>query len=125
MNLSNRYRAPARIAWVALLTPLLFSCGAEKTGRSSQVVATVNGHEITVMQLNHAFEVAGVRDVTPDTRKRAIESLTAEELLVQAALDHDIDRDAAFVQALEHSRRQLLAQFFAERMIYPKTVITA
>jgi len=117
--------AAVRLAGVALFAPLLFSCGQGGGGKSSQVVATVNGREITVTQLNRAFETAGVREVTPESRKRALESLTAEELLVQAALDNKIDRDAAFVQALEQSKRQLLAQFFAERMVYPKTVITS
>jgi EpsD family peptidyl-prolyl cis-trans isomerase len=66
-----------------------------------------------------------VRDITPATRRRAIDALTTEELLVQAALHNNIDRDANFVQALEQARRQLLSQFFAERMIFPKTVVTA
>jgi peptidyl-prolyl cis-trans isomerase C len=126
MNATLPNRANAiRLAGVALLTPLLFACGSGGAGKSSQVVATVNGREITVMQLNHAFETAGVHEVTPESRKRALESLTAEELLVQAALDNKIDRDASFVQALEQSKRQLLAQFFAERKVYPKEVITS
>jgi len=112
-----------RTGCVALLAPLLFSCGGDAK-RASQVVATVNGREITVMQLNQALQSAGVRDVNAETRKRALDSLTAEELLVQAALDRKIDRDASFVQALERSKRQLLAQFYAERAIYPKTVVT-
>jgi EpsD family peptidyl-prolyl cis-trans isomerase len=115
----------SRIACGVLLFPTLMSCGASSGARGSQVVATVNGHEITVTQLNRALESAGVREVTAATRKRAIESLATEELLVQAALENDIDRDAGFVQALEQSRRTLLSQFFAERMIYPKTLISA
>lgn len=114
-----------RVACAVLLVPALLSCGSSSDGHGTQVVATVNGHEITVMQLNHALETAGVREVTTETRKRALESLTAEELMVQAALKNEIDRDASFVQALEVSRRQLLAQTFAERMVYPKTVVTA
>jgi EpsD family peptidyl-prolyl cis-trans isomerase len=114
-----------RIALGALLIPTLMSCGPSSGARGSQVVATVNGHEITVTQLNRALESAGVREVTATTRKRAIESLATEELLVQAALQNDIDRDAGFVQALEQARRKLLAQFFAERVVYPKTVISA
>ena len=114
-----------QIACGALLIPMLMSCGPGSGARGSQVVATVNGHEITVTQLNRALESAGVREVTAATRQRAIESLATEELLVQAALQNDIDRDAGFVQALEQSRRKLLAQFLAERMIYPKTVISA
>ena len=113
-----------RIACGALLIPALMSCGTGAGTRGSQVVATVNGHEITVTQLNHALESAGVREVTATARKRALESLATEELLVQAALQNDIDRDAGFVLALEQSRRKLLSQFFAERMIYPKAIIS-
>jgi EpsD family peptidyl-prolyl cis-trans isomerase len=103
----------------------LTACGTQGSGKGSQVIATVNGKEITVLQLNRALESSGVSEVTPEVRRRAIESLTAEELLVQAALEAKIERDSAFVQSLEHSRRQLLAQTFAERMVYPKSVVTA
>jgi EpsD family peptidyl-prolyl cis-trans isomerase len=116
--------AAPRIACVALLIPALMSCGSSSDARGSQVVATVNEREITVVQLNRALESAGAREVTPAMRQRAIETLTSEELLVQAALQNDIDRDAQFVQALEQARRQLLTQFFAERKIYPRTVVT-
>jgi len=112
-----------RIACGALLIPALLSCGSSSGARNSQVVATVNGQEITVTQLNLALESAGVREITATARKRAIESLATEELLVQAALQNDVDRDAGFVQALEQERRKLLSQFFAERMIYPKAII--
>ena len=80
-----------RIACGALLIPTLLSCGSSSGVRNSQVVATVNGHEITVTQLNLALESAGVREITATARKRAIESLATEELLVQAALHNDID----------------------------------
>jgi len=124
MNTRNVSIRATGMLCALLLTPLLLSCGSGNKG-SSQVIATVNGREITMTQLNRALETAGVREVTPETRQRALASLTAEELMVQAALENKIDRDATFVQALEQSRRQLLAQHFAERMIYPKTLISA
>jgi len=114
-----------RLACYLALTQALAACGTQGSGKGSQVVATVNGKEITVLQLNRVLESSGVREVTPEVRKHAIESLTAEELLVQAALEAKIQRDSAFVQSLEHERRQLLAQLFAERMVYPKSVVTA
>jgi EpsD family peptidyl-prolyl cis-trans isomerase len=119
------FHSALRIGCVALLIPALLSCGSDAGKRGSQVVATVNEREITVVQLNRALERAGLREVTPAMRRQAIDALTNEELMVQAALQNDIDRDASFVQALEQARRQLLAQFFAERMIFPKTVVTA
>jgi peptidyl-prolyl cis-trans isomerase C len=104
---------------------VLAACGEQRSGKGSQVVATVNGEEITVMQLNRVLESSGVREVTPEVRKSAIESLAAEELLVQAAIKSKIPRDSAFVQSLDNARRRLLAQIFAERMVYPKTVVSA
>lgn len=115
-----------RLACGLALVPLLAACGSSSPGgKGSQVVATVNGQEITVMQLNRVLERSGVGEVTPEVRRRAIDSLTSEELLVQAALAAKIDRDTAFVQSLENARRQLLAQIFAERVVYPKSVVTA
>src|SRR6476619_3536077 len=118
----DHFRSTARrIAFGVVLIPALLSCGSSSGARGSQVVATVNGHEITVTQLNRALENAGVREISATTRKRAIESLATEELLVQAALQNDIDRDAGFVQALEQARRKLLSQVLGGGNIYPKT----
>ncbi len=117
--------ATLRLACCLVLVQALAACGSSNNGKGSQVIATVNGEEITVLQLNRVLERGGVREVTPEVRKHAIESLTSEELLVQAALKAKIDRDTAFVQSLENARRQLLAQIFAERMVYPKSVVTA
>jgi len=108
-----------------VLAAAVSACGGKSDGKSSQVVATVNDEEITVMQLNRVLRTSGAQQVTPEATKRALDALTSEELLVQAALKAKIDRDPAFVQALELSRRQLLAQVFAERNVYPKTVVTA
>jgi EpsD family peptidyl-prolyl cis-trans isomerase len=99
-------------------------CGNRDNNRSSQVVATVNDKEITVTQLDMVIRSTGAQEVTPELTRKALDSLTSEELLVQAAVNSKIDRDPAFVQAMEHSRRQLLAQFFAERNLYPKSEIT-
>lgn len=115
----------AALACCALALTALCGCGARHAGKSSQVVATVNEQEITILQLNQMLRGAGHANVTPDLRKKALESLTNEELLVQAAMKMDIDRDPAFVQALEHARRTLLAQLFAERVVYPKEAVTA
>ncbi len=115
-----------RLACGLAVVQLLAACGSSGGGgKGSQVIATVNGEEITVLQLNRVLERGGVREVTPEVRRRAIDSLTSEELMVQAALAAKIDRDTAFVQSLENARRQLLAQIFAERVVYPKTVVTA
>jgi len=124
-------RLPARNAFTAVTCAVLFAtafggCSSKGSpGKNSQVVATVNDKEITATQLNRVLQSSGVAEITPEVTRRALESLTSEELLVQAALESKIDRDPAFVLAVEQSRRQLLAQFFAEKTVYPKAAISA
>jgi peptidyl-prolyl cis-trans isomerase C len=130
MNDGQHYRVPNRRSGRLILLPCLSlamglaGCGGSSGNKSSQVVATVNGGEITVTQLNRLLQSNGVQEMTPEVKRRALDALTSEELMVQAALEKKIDRDPAFVQAMEQSRRQLLAQFFAERNVYPKAEIT-
>ncbi len=91
---------------------------------TTQVVAKVNGGEVTVSQLNQSLDTLGPETLTPAVTKRAIDSLVDEELLVQAALQNKIDRDPATVAAIEHARRQILAEAYAERVLYPKAPVT-
>jgi peptidyl-prolyl cis-trans isomerase C len=111
--------------WFAILAGVTGCGGSHEGSRSSQVVATVNDQEITVMQLNQLVRTSHVREVTPENRRSALQSLTDEALLVQAAIKSNIDRDPQFVQALEQARRRLLVQHFAERAVYPKTPISS
>ncbi len=87
----------------------------------SQVVAKVNDKEITISQLDQALDAINPDTLTPEVTRRAIDSLVNEELLVQQALKNKLDRDPATVAALERARRQILAQAYAERMVYPRS----
>src|ERR1700730_6596167 len=100
---------------------LLAGCG-RGSQQPSQVVATVNDHELTVMQLSQALQAAGA-DENPQATRKALAALIDEELLVQQATKNQLDRDPAIVQAMEHERRHLLAQAYAQRMVYPKTTV--
>jgi EpsD family peptidyl-prolyl cis-trans isomerase len=122
--LSTTKWSAARLFGLVMLSALA-ACSSKSGDKNSQVVATVNGKEITVTQLDRVLRSVGAQEVTPELTRKALDSLTEEELLVQAALDNKIDRDPAFVQALEQSRRQLLGQFFTQRNVYPKSAITA
>jgi EpsD family peptidyl-prolyl cis-trans isomerase len=91
--------------------------------QTSQVVATVNDHELTVLQLSQALQSAGA-DANPASTRKALDSLIDEELLVQQATKEQLDHDPAVVEALEHARRHLLAQTYAQRKVYPNVKIT-
>lgn len=73
---------------------------------SRKLAAKVNGTPISVLQ------VAGAPSASP---AQALEKIIDRELLVQKALQAKLDRDPQVVQAIESSRRQLLAQAYLER----------
>jgi|SRR5688500_9427930 EpsD family peptidyl-prolyl cis-trans isomerase len=84
----------------ALLGMFLAGCQPAEANRQGQVVARVNGVEISA--LNAA---------TP----QALESVIDRELLVQKALEAGLERDPQVARAIEHARRQLLALAWIER----------
>ena len=107
-------------AALLVLTSLgLVGCVRHAATRS-QVVVKVNDREITVSQLNEALDTINPDGLTAEVTRRAIDSLVDEELLVQEAVKNRLDRDPATVAALEHARRQILAEAYAERMVYPR-----
>lgn len=89
-----------RIALLLLvLAPL--GCGRADANRPAlQVVARVNGVEITAPR---------------KPSEQALEKVIDRELLVQQALEAGLDRDPQLARALDESRRQLLAQAWIER----------
>ncbi len=120
---SNVKSAAAWTGAVVLTSLGLVGCTRHAQTRS-QVVAKVNDHEITVSQLNQALNVIDPDTLTPDVTRKAIDSLVDEELLVQSAVQNRLDRDPATVAAFEHARRQILAETYAERVLYPKAPVT-
>lgn len=99
----------------------LVSCGkkdASETKKSgSQVVAKVNGDEITIHQVNYMLSKMGA--LTPEQGKAAskqvIYSLVELQLLKQKAIEEKIDQDPNVLQALESSKDQLLAQAYIQK----------
>ncbi len=74
----------------------------------SQVLARVNGDEITVNQLNYLL--ASQKTVDDQTRQRMLENLVTQDVLVQKAVEAKLDRDPRVLSSIEFSRRQILAQ---------------
>jgi peptidyl-prolyl cis-trans isomerase C len=101
---------------VLLCVAIFGACDGHGEGRvKSPVVVLVNDRPITASQLNQVMQAAD-----PVARAQAVESLVNEELLVQGAEKQRIERDPRVAQAIEASRRQILARAFAERNLYSK-----
>lgn len=109
-----------RCAAAAAVILVLAACHHAAAQKSSQVVAKVNGHEITVSQLDQVLAARPADEVSPQVRQQAMDSLVDEELLVQEAVKHKLDRQPAVVQAMEKARRQILARAYAESSVYAR-----
>jgi EpsD family peptidyl-prolyl cis-trans isomerase len=107
------------------LLAALAACSGNRGGDKSQVVARVNGADITVSQLRTSLLAKGETQPTAQAAQQALDGLINEQLLVDAALANKLDRDPTVVQALEAARRQLLARAYMERSVFPKQEITA
>ncbi len=99
----------------------LSACGDKsgKTETESQVVAKVNGDEVTVHQLNYELSSMG-QAAGPGAEQRARqvgEQLVNQQLLMQKAIETKLDRDPRIMQALERARRQVLAQAYLDKTV--------
>lgn len=99
----------------------LTGCGDKKEGEekpATQVAAKVNKDEITVHQLN--FELNKLGNLSPEQHKTAankvLKTMVDQQLLVQKALADKIDQDPLVMQAIEASRRQILAQGLVRKL---------
>ena len=108
-----------------LIAVLVAGCGNKKDGAATaeksptQVAAKVNGTEVTVHQVNFALQ--RIPNLDKEQSKAAslqvVRSLVDQELLVQKAEEDKLDRDPTVVQALDASRRQILAEAYMSRKL--------
>lgn len=94
------------------------SCGKHGAEHGhGQVAAKVNGHEITVLEVNSVLARLGT--VKPSDLHQAtdgvVKNLVNQELLVQQAIKKKLDRNPQVLQAILESRKQILAQAYLER----------
>ncbi len=105
--------APRPIICVALVlcTFLLASCSKTKTD-ATQVVAKVDGEEISVHQINAVLSRA--KGITPanlsQVKQEILLGLIEQQLAINLAVKNKLDRTPAVVQSLEDAKRDILAR---------------
>lgn len=101
---------------VALVLVSVAGCDKKEQKSPTQVVARVNGEEITVHQIN--FALARARGVTPDNapavKREILEALIDRQIAKQQAIRNSLDRSASVVQEIEDARSAILARAFRD-----------
>src|ERR1700733_521703 len=115
----------AASAIVVGLTSLMIGCGAggASSGNATQVVAKVNGRELTISQLNHELVEMNAPDSGAASTQQAIKRLIDKELLVQAAGQAKLDRDPVVQLRIAAIQREILAKAYEERHVYSSAPI--
>jgi EpsD family peptidyl-prolyl cis-trans isomerase len=99
----------------ALLAVVLAGCDRGRAG-DGQVVARVNGDDISVHQLNFAIRQAPIRASSTDERTALVEKMIDRQLAVQQSLAHKLDRRPDLMLRIEEARRDILAAAYAEEI---------
>jgi peptidyl-prolyl cis-trans isomerase C len=111
-----------RIATLALsVVGTTCGCGSGATAspNATQVVARIDGHELTISQLNQALVAMHAADTGPAAQQQALNALIDEELVVQAAQKATLDRDRGVMISMDADSREILLRAYTEQHIYP------
>ena len=107
--------------WLTVLFTLLIGCAdadrpSSNATQPSQVIARVNGEEISLLQYRRALGLAKVRNPTEAVRQEIVDKLVDRELAVEQAFELRLDRQADVLVELEEARRDVLARAWAKRV---------
>jgi EpsD family peptidyl-prolyl cis-trans isomerase len=108
-----------RISALLLVFLALGACNKDGASPAGQVVAKVNGDEITIHQVNAAMARLGKLDEAraKEASKQVLNSLIDQQLLIKKAAETKLERDPAVLQALEGAKRQILAEAYLGKML--------
>jgi peptidyl-prolyl cis-trans isomerase C len=100
-----------------LVAGALAGCGDRaKPAKPGQALASVNGDEITVLQLNEELQRAGVTAAQQEAAsKQLLQVLIDRQLLQSEAAKENLDRDPKVLQAIERARALIIAQAFLQK----------
>ena len=92
-----------RLLLILLILSLLSCNGKDRD--DTQAVATINGLELTLdefqSRLAEELELENDYKLTSEARKEFLESLIRKELLIQKAKELNLDKEEAFIRAIE------------------------
>jgi len=82
---------------------------------STDVVAKVNGDDISAQQLDIALQKRGVKpEQSEAAAKQVLDQLIDEQIIAQKAVAAKLDKDPKVIEQIEAARRDILARRFIE-----------
>lgn len=108
-------------AAIAMSLVALAGCGDKDEAtekKPGQALASVNGEEITVMQLNEEMMRANVQPQQQEAaRKQLLQVLIDRQLLEEEAEKEKLDRDPKVLQAVERAKSLIIAQAWLQKHV--------
>ena len=103
---------------IVAASAILSGCGSKEAAGPSQVVANVNGEEITELQVNQALERQD--NLKPDQleflSRKVVAALVQQEVVLRKARELKIDREQRVVQNIEALKREAVSRAYLERI---------
>jgi peptidyl-prolyl cis-trans isomerase C len=114
----SRFKRSMMCSAAMLLVATLAACGNKAEKKPGQALASVNGQEITVLQLNEELMRANVPAARQEAaRKQMLEALIDRQLLESEATKEKMDRDPKVMQAIERAKSTIVAQAYLQKRI--------
>ncbi|MET3132134.1 peptidyl-prolyl cis-trans isomerase C [Oxalobacteraceae bacterium GrIS 1.11] len=102
---------------IVLAAAGLSACG-NKDKKPGQALVSVNGEEITVLQLNEELQRSGAQASQQEAAsKQLLEALIDRQLLQNEAAKDKTDRDPKVVQAIERAKALIVAQAYMQKRV--------
>lgn len=115
--------------FVISLPVLLMSGCSDKPSekKATQVVAKVNGDEISIYQLNNAMALLPTVTTAqlPSARRDVLEKLVNQQLAVQQAISLKLDRSPEVMMQLDAARREVLTRAYLKKLVANQVQPTA
>lgn len=113
------YARMTLIGCVSILVLILAACDSEsKEKKTGQTLVSVNGKEVTMLQLNDEIKRANIRpDQYEAASKQLLESLIARQLIMDEAISNKLDRTPDVMQARERANAQIISQAYMQNIV--------
>jgi peptidyl-prolyl cis-trans isomerase C len=107
-----------RLSAALVMLLWLVACGQKHADAPGQALASVNGVEITVLQLNDELARAGIGAAGEQVAsKQLLQALIDRQLLLAEAAREKIDRDPKIRQAIDRARALIVAQAWLQKRV--------